>query len=67
MSKKLNKNNPLYYADKTLLSGENSGTFLYWYTTVTDTPVGIAVLVSLVTNGIVKMFLKTTGRKKKQT
>ena len=61
----------LDYTDKTLLvlSGTGSGVSLFSFTAVIGMSVGIAStsisLVFFVTNGIVKMFLKAMGRKKK--
>ena len=71
MSKLLNKNvTALDYADKTLLvwSCESSGVSLCLFTTVIATPIAIKIasvsLVFLISNEIVKMFLKAIGKKK---
>ena len=61
----------LDYADKTLmvLSGATSGVSLCLFTTIIGTPVGITSasisLVFLIGNGIVRMYLKTMRRQKK--
>ena len=61
----------LDYTDKTLLvlSGTGSGVSLFSFTAVIGMSFGIAStsisLVFFVTNGIVKMFLKAMGKKKK--
>ena len=56
------------YADKTelVLSGASSRVSLYSFTAAIGTPVGIAsiCLVFLISNGIVKIFLKAMGREK---
>ena len=58
------------YAQKTvfILSGAGSGVSYFSFTAVFGTPIGIAnagiSLVFLIINRIVKMFLKTMGRKK---
>ena len=60
----------LDYADKTLivLPGTSSGVSLCSFTSATSTPVRITSanisLVFLISNGIVKIFLKTMGRKR---
>ena len=72
MSKALNKYiTELDFADKTLLvlSGAASGVSLFSFITVIGTYVGTAsasiCLVFPANNGIVKMFLKTMGKKNK--
>lgn len=58
------------YSGKTLmvLSGSSSGVFLCLFTTIISTPVGKAStsinLLVLISNGIVKMFIKTMNRPK---
>ena len=71
MSKTLNKFiTAIDYADKSLLvlSGTSSGVFLCSFSTVIGMPVRIASasisLMFLISNAIVKMFLKTMGKKK---
>ena len=71
MSKTLNKYvTVLNYADKTLLVllGARTGFLLSSFTTVIGTPVGIASasisLVSVISNGIFNIFLKTIGKAK---
>ena len=57
----------LNYADNSVLvfSGTGIIIYLFSFTTITDIPVGISSasisLVFLVTNGFVKLFLKTMG------
>ena len=71
MSETLNKYvAALNYADKTLLVllGARTGFLLSSFTTVIGTPVGIASasisLVSVISNGIFNIFLKTIGKAK---
>ena len=71
ISKRLNKyTTALDFVEKALvlLSGAGSGVSLFSCTTAIGTLVGVASasvsLVFLISNGIVKMFLKTMGRNK---
>ena len=55
------------YADNTLfvLLGTSSGVFICSFTTVTEMIASVSInLVFLISNNIVKIFLKTMGRKK---
>ena len=74
MSKILNKYiTAVHYVEKTLLvlSGESSDVSFSSFATVIGTAAGIASasisLVFLISNGIVKMFLKKTRTKKIKT